>query len=236
MNRHERIAVIVPARDEAETIAEVIRRVPYGGRSVTVVDNGSTDATALLAFNAGARVVRVSRPGYGRACLAGIAANPDADVFVFLDADLSENPEDMPLLVNPILRGEADFVLGARGGRGRPWHARLGTNACVSMINRSWGTRYSDLGPFRAIRAASLRTLDMGDQTWGWTIEMQVKASERKLRWQEVVVASGRRAAGRSKISGSLVGSARAGGRMLETITRLRLSARSRTTFTACCP
>jgi glycosyltransferase involved in cell wall biosynthesis len=236
MNTRERIAVIVPALDEAETIAEVIRRVPYGPHAVTVVDNGSTDATAQRAYEAGARVIRVTRPGYGRACLAGIDANPDAEVFVFLDADLSETPEDMPVLVNPILRGEADFVLGARGGRGRPWHARLGTSVCVSAINRLWGTRYRDLGPFRAIRAASLRALDMQDQTWGWTIEMQVKASECDLRWLEIPVASGPRVSGRSKISGSLVGTVRAGGRMLETIARLRLSVRDRAAVAAMKP
>jgi hypothetical protein len=187
-----------------------------------VVDNGSTDATAALATRAGARVVSDPQRGYGRACLAGISAAADADVFVFLDADLSENPEDMSLLVEPIVRDEADLVLGARDGRGRSWHARIGTTLCVWLINRVWRTRYEDLGPFRAIRASSLRALQMRDETWGWTIEIQVKAAERGLRTFEVPVASGPRAAGRSKISGSLVGTMRAAGRMLEIIARLR--------------
>ncbi len=228
MNRREPLAVIIPALNEAETIADVIARVPYPARNVTVVDNGSTDATAALAIGAGAHVVHVSRRGYGRACLAGIQANPDAELFVFLDADLSERPEDMQRLVEPILQGEADLVLGARGGQGRPWHARIGTSLCVWAINSLWSTRYSDLGPFRAIRATSLHALDMRDQTWGWTIEMQVKAVEADLRAIEVVVTSGPRLAGRSEISGSFVGSIRAGARMLQIIARLHVSAHRR--------
>lgn len=133
------------------------------------------------------------------------------------------------LMVEPILRNEADFVLGMRGGGSRPWHARIGTTLCVSLINRFWGTRYQDLGPFRAIRGSALRALGMEDETWGWTIEMQVKAAELGLRIREVPVLSGPRIAGRSKISGSLAGTARAAWRMLEIIARLRLTRRSRT-------
>lgn len=192
--------------------------MPYPARNVTVVNNGSTDATAALAIGAGTHVVHVSRRGYGRACLAGIQANPDAELFVFLDADLSERPEAMQRLVEPILQGEADLVLGARGGQGRPWHARIGTSLCVWAINSLWSTRYSDLGPFRAIRATSLHALDMRDQTWGWTIEMQDKAVEADLRAIEVVVTSGPRLAGRSEISGSFVGSIRAGARMCKSL------------------
>lgn len=172
MDSQPRVRVIVPALDEADSIVTMIRRVPYPARAVIVADNGSTDDTAALAEAAGARVVRVPRRGYGRACLAGIGADPDADVFVFLDADLSEEPEQMSLLVEPIVRDEADLVLGARGGVGRPWHARIGTTLCVWLINRFWRTRYADLGPFRAIRGSSLRALEMRDETWGWTIEM----------------------------------------------------------------
>lgn len=218
-----RVAIVIPALNEAETIGALIRRAPYAPDHITVADNGSTDGTAAIALGAGARVVSVPRRGYGRACRAGIAANPGAEVFVFLDADLSESPEEMVDLVQPILRGQADFVLGARDGRERPWHARAGTRLCVWLINRLWKTRYTDLGPFRAIRAASLRALDMRDETWGWTIEMQVKAAEQGLRWREVAVFSGPRAGGHSKISGSMTGTLRAAGRMLETILRLRL-------------
>lgn len=216
------VAVVVPALNEAETIGALVRRVPYPPCCITVVDNGSTDGTAAAARSAGARVVPAPQRGYGRACLTGIAANPDADVFVFVDADLSERPEEMVRLVRPIVLNEADLVLGARNGSGRPWHARMGTSLCVWLINRFWRTRYTDLGPFRAIRAASLRELDMRDETWGWTIEMQIKAAERGLRYVEIPVFSGPRAAGQSKISGSVAGTLRAGGRMLETIFRLR--------------
>jgi glycosyltransferase involved in cell wall biosynthesis len=220
--------VIVPALNEAGTIVTLIRRVPYPASAVIIADNGSTDGTAALATDAGARVIRVRRRGYGRACLAGLSADVDADVFVFLDADLSEDPEGMPVLVDPIVRNEADLVLGARGGHGRRWHARLGTMLCVWLINRFWRTRYTDLGPFRAIRGSSLRALGMRDETWGWTIEMQVKAAERGLRTFEVPVASRPRAAGQSKISGSLVWTVRAAARMLEVIARLRLTRRYR--------
>jgi glycosyltransferase involved in cell wall biosynthesis len=223
-----RLTVIIPALNEAESITTAIERIPSDVTSVVVADNGSTDRTADLARLAGATVVHVPRRGYGRACLAGIAADPAADVFVFLDADLSEDPADLWMLVAPIVGHEADMVLGARGGGRRPWHARVGTTMCVWLINRLWETCYEDLGPFRAVRGSSLRALDMRDQTWGWTIEMQVKAAEQRLRILEVPVASGPRAAGRSKISGSLVGSVRAAWRMLEIIARLRLTRRSR--------
>jgi len=228
MDNVPRITVIVPALNEAETITQAIRRVPYPPETVIVADNGSTDGTRELAEGAGARVIRTAARGYGRACLAGIDEASKPDVFVFLDADLSEAPEDIPLLVRPIVCDEADLVLGARGGQGRPWHARAGTALCVWLINRLWGTRYQDLGPFRAIRASTLHALDMRDQTWGWTIEMQAKAAEHGFRCIEIPIVSHARAAGRSKISGSFVGTVRAAVRMLETIARLRLTRRRR--------
>lgn len=223
-----RVAVIVPARDEAETIAELVRRVPLPPRQVTVADNGSRDGTGALAQAAGARVVQVPGRGYGRACLAGIRANQHADILVFLDADLSERPEDLPALVDPIVRGEADLVLGTRCGGARPWHARAGTRLCVGLINALWGGRYTDLGPYRAIRCSALEALEMRDETWGWTIEMQVKALEAGLRVVEVPVRSGPRAGGRSKISGTIGGTIRAAARMLGIIVQLSLTRRLR--------
>lgn len=223
-----RVAVIVPARDEAETIAELVRRVPLPPEQVTVADNGSRDGTGRLARAAGARVVHIAPRGYGRACLAGIRATRDADILVFLDADLSERPEDLPALVGPIIRGQADLVLGTRSGRARPWHARVGTELCVVLINTLWGGRYTDLGPYRAIRRPALEALDMRDETWGWTIEMQVKALEAGLRVLEVPVRSGPRAGGRSKISGTIGGTIRAAVKMLGIIVQLRLTRHQR--------
>ncbi len=212
-----RVAVIIPALNEEQGITRVISSVPLPPACITVADNGSTDRTAERALAAGARVVFEPRRGYGRACQAGLRANAGADVIVFLDADFSDYPEDLRDLVGPILGDDADFVLGARGGRARPWHARLGTSACVALINRGWGTQYADLGPFRAISRRALDRLALNDQTWGWTIEMQIKAAEAGLRIREVPVRY-RERIGQSKISGSLAGTLRAGGRMLGTI------------------
>ena len=221
------VAVIIPAMNEAEAITAVLAEIPTLVTSVTVVDNGSTDATAERAQAAGATVVAEPRPGYGRACLVGLAATNEADVVVFLDADRTEYPDEMNDLVIPILEDRADFVLGYRGGAGRPAAARLGTELCVRLINALWGTTYRDLGPFRAIRRDGLDRLQMADQTWGWTIEMQVKAAEAGLRTLEVPIRQ-RERIGQSKISGTLRGTVRAGTRMLITIASLWWTRRSR--------
>jgi len=216
VNRQCPLAIIIPALNEEEAIGHVLRALPLPASLATVVDNGSTDATAARAREAGARVVHEPRRGYGRACLAGLRANPDADIVVFLDADYSDHPEEMDSIIGPIARGEADLVLGVRQ-TARPWHARLGTGLCVWLINRLWGSCYQDLGPFRAIRRRALDALHMTDETWGWTIEMQVKAVEAGLRCREIPVRY-RDRIGRSKISGTLGGSLRAGARMLAVI------------------
>jgi len=226
------VVAVVPTLNEETTVADVVARWPYPPHSMTIVDNGSTDRTAERARRAGATVVDEPRRGYGRACLSGVQANPNADVVVFIDADLSEDPADATSLVDHITRGEADLVLGRREEPDRPWHAGFGTALCVWLINRLWGSRYRDLGPFRAISGAALESLDMRDVTWGWTIEMQVKAIERGLRVIEVPVRSGSRAGGRSKISGNLVGSIRAGVRMLGIIAELRTTRAGRAAST----
>ena len=222
-----RVVVIVPALDEEEAIGQVLSEIPSYVASVVVVDNGSTDATADIARGHGAVVVSEPRRGYGRACLAGLSAVPDADIVVFLDADRSDYPADMTALVEPILTDEVDLVIGYRGGVGRPAWARLGTATCVGLINRGWHACYRDLGPFRAVRRAALDRLAMSDQTYGWTIEMQVKAAEANLRVLEVPIAQ-RERVGRSKISGSVGGTVRAGKRMLATIWVLWRTRRAR--------
>jgi hypothetical protein len=217
-----RIAVVIPALDEEEAIGAVVREVPPVVDEVIVVDNGSRDRTAAAAREAGATVVSEPRRGYGHACLAGIAAAAGADVIVFLDGDRSDYPAQLVDVVRPILDGEADLVIGSRS-RGRreagahPWHAVAGTRACVWLMNRLTGSRATDLGPFRAITADALRRLDMRDRTYGWTVEMQVKAARRGLRVVEVPV-DYRPRLGRSKVSGTLRGTIGAGTKIVATI------------------
>jgi glycosyltransferase involved in cell wall biosynthesis len=218
------VAVIIPALDEEEAIGLVLAEIPPGTGDVVVVDNGSRDRTAERARAAGARVVAEPRRGYGQACLTGIAAAQGASVFVFLDGDHSDHPAQLPDVLAPILAGEADLVIGSRelGRRGpgaHPVHAVLGTRLCVALMNRLIGTRATDLGPFRAVTAEALRRLDMRDRSFGWTVEMQVKAARRGLRVREVPV-DYRPRVGHSKVSGTFLGSVRAGARILGTIAR----------------
>ena len=168
---------------------------------------------------AGATVVTEQVRGYGNACLSGLrkASSVGDVIIVFLDADRTDFPHEMRTLIEPILEGRADFVLGDRGASGRPWHARVGTELCVHLINQFWGTTYRDLGPFRAIRRSAVDQLKMQDRTWGWTIEMQIKAAEAGLVIREVPVRQ-RTRVGQSKISGTMTGTVKAGTRMLYTI------------------
>mgnify|MGYP001224670464 CR=1 FL=1 len=216
-NEKTKIAVIIPALDEEEGIGRVLSEIPAVIDTVIVVDNGSSDATESVARSLGAKVISEPRKGYGRACAAGLQEIDDADIIVFLDGDCSDYPGDMEELLDPILKGTADFVMGARGGEKRPLVASLGTRLCVSAINFLWRTRFSDLGPFRAIRRQSLDLIDLSSTTYGWTIEMQVKAVEEKLAILEVPIRQ-RPRIGKSKISGTVLGTVRAGTRMLFTI------------------
>jgi glycosyltransferase involved in cell wall biosynthesis len=225
------VAVVIPALDEEEAIGAVLAELPPGAHRVIVVDNGSRDRTAAVARAAGATVVHEPRRGYGSACLAGIAAAPEAEVVAFLDGDHSDHPAQLRDVLAPILRGEADLVIGSRA-RGRrapgahPWHAILGTRLCVALMNALIGTRATDLGPFRAITAGALRRLDMRDGGFGWTVEMQIKARRRGLRVVEVAV-DYRPRVGRSKVSGTLRGSVGAGAKILGLIARHALSGRA---------
>lgn len=223
-----RISVVIPAVDEERAIGLVLREIPPVVSEIIVVDNGSRDRTADVARAAGARVVFEPRRGYGQACLAGIAAARDAEILVFLDADHSDYPGQLPDILAPLLAGEADLVIGSRvlGRRGagaQPWHAVVGTRLCVALMNLCIGTRASDLGPFRAIVGPALRRLKMRDRTFGWTVEMQVKAARQGLRVREVPV-DYRPRLGRSKVSGTLSGSVLAGAKILGTIARHAVS------------
>jgi glycosyltransferase involved in cell wall biosynthesis len=218
------VTVIIPAFDEEEAIGLVLREIPSVAAEVVVVDNGSRDRTAVVARAAGARVVPEPRRGYGQACLTGIAAAPLAEVYVFLDGDHSDYPGQLVEVLGPILAGEADLVIGSRqlGRRepgAHPLHAVLGTRACVGLMNLLLGTAATDLGPFRAITATALRRLDMRDKNFGWTVEMQIKAARAGLRVREVPV-DYRPRVGRSKVSGTVWGTIRAGTKILGTILR----------------
>jgi glycosyltransferase involved in cell wall biosynthesis len=206
--------LILPALNEAAMVGDLIRRTPRNLiAEVIVVDNGSTDATAVVAREAGARVVSEETRGYGAACFAGVTAlPPDTDVAVFLDADGSQRPEEIPLVLNPILAGRADLVLGARRLAGRhPRHAAAGTRLVARYVAWRWRVPITDFGPLRAIRADLLRRLDMRERAFGWPVEMVVKTAANGARILEVPVSHAPRQAGRSKVSGTLRGTLRAG-------------------------
>ena len=228
------IAVVIPAFNEEESIACVLHDLPAELRTTTiVVDNASSDRTAQIAREAGATVVLEPRRGYGAACLRGIASvAADVGVIVFLDADYSDHPDELPSVVRPILDDEADLVIGSRMlGECEPGallpQARFGNKLAVTLIRWIWGQTYTDLGPFRAIRKSALQQLQMRDRDFGWTVEMQIRALEEGLRVREVPV-SYRRRVGRSKISGTVRGTISAGAKILYTIGKLALRSRRR--------
>ena len=226
------VAVIIPALNEEQALGQVLAAIPHAVvREIVVVDNGSTDRTADVARAAGATVVREPRRGYGAACLAGLArlaANPPG-IVVFIDADASDDPAELPAVLAPIREGRADLVVGSRvRGEHEPGSltaAQMAGNRLATFLLRAlFGVRYTDLGPFRAIRWAALERLRMRDRDYGWTVEMQARAARAGLAALEVPVRY-RRRVGRSKISGTLRGVIGAGWKILLTIVRIRLGA-----------
>ncbi len=228
MKAGQHIAVIIPALDEAASIAGVVGSLPDWVDVVVVVDNGSRDATAESARQAGAVVVTEDRRGYGAACPAGLGEVTSCPLVVFTDGDGSDDPDDMEALVTPLLEGRADLVIGSRMlGRAEPGALgavqRFGNALSCTLMRLLWRRSFTDLGPYRAVTRKALDVLDMREPAMGWTIEMQVKALQRGLRVMEVPVACRRRVSGHSKISGSFIGSLRAGTRILYVIFRARL-------------
>ena len=220
-----RVAVVIPALNEEDALPGVLAALPAVGR-VVVVDTGSTDRTAEVAASLGAQVVNERKRGYGSAILAGMSALEEEppDVLVILDADHADRPELLSRLAAPILAGDADLVLSDRSRTAAPGALtvpqRFGNRFATTLMWGVTGHRYADMGPFRAIRWTSLLALHMEDPTWGWNVEMQLKAVRRGLRIREIRVPYGARRAGQSKISGDLRGAARAGARIVWAVGR----------------
>ena len=205
-----RISVIIPTRNEAQALGHVLADLPASLVSeVLVVDCNSSDGTPEIAARMGARVIREPRRGYGQACLTGLAAASSPDVIVFLDGDYSDRPSELPLLLAPILAGQADVTLGsrlaARSPNGMAWHAAIGNRMAARLIRLLFGIPLTDLGPFRAARADVLRRLGLEETTYGWAVEMILKSALLGFQVVEVPVSYHPRI-GQSKISGTVRG------------------------------
>ena len=206
-----RVSVIIPTHNEVQAIGRVLADLPADlVTEVLVVDSNSTDGTADVAESMGARVLREPRRGYGRACLTGLAATNTPDIVVFLDGDYSDRPDELPILLAPIIGGRADITLGSRLAKQNvsgalPWHSAVGNRLAAAMIRVLYGQRISDLGPFRAARADVLQQLALEEDTYGWAVEMILKGATGGFRIVEVPVSYYPRI-GKSKISGTLRG------------------------------
>jgi glycosyltransferase involved in cell wall biosynthesis len=224
------ISVIIAALNEEDAIGKVIDSVPKDlADEIVVVDNGSKDRTAEVATAAGARVVKEPIPGYGRAFRAGLRSiSPECEIVVFLDGDGSDCPEMMDRLVQPIMEGTADFVIGSRT-RGKREPASMNFHQVIAgymigfMLRILYGVRSTDMGPFRAIRRDTLARLNLREETYGWPLEMQMRAARARVRTMEVPVNYRRRAGGHSKIAGTVRGSVLAASRILITFARISI-------------
>lgn len=223
-----RIVAVIPCLNEAPSVARVVENLRNQGYirldRVIVVDNGSTDRTGEIARDAGAEVVREERRGYGYACRAGVAAAEGADILVLLDGDAADDPSDLPRIVGPVVDGEADLVVGSRAlGSREPGSMTpqqiVGNTIAAWLMGGLYGARVTDLGPFRAIRRDALLGLDMREMTFGWSVEMMVKAARAGYRYREVPVRYHRRI-GVSKVGGTVKGSILAGWCIISTVLR----------------
>jgi glycosyltransferase involved in cell wall biosynthesis len=226
----EPVSLIIPTLNEATSIGAVIREIPaaFAG-DIIIADSGSTDGTQAAAQAAGARVIDAGR-GYGRACAAGVAAaNPASRVIVFMDGDGADRGDLIGQIASPVLRGEQDFVLATRTQGDREpgamlWHQVLAGRAAGWGMGALYGVRYTDMCAFRAIDRAKLAGLDLREMTYGWNIEMQMRAARTRLRIQEVALPYRCRNGGTSKVAGSLRGTLKAGSRIVSTFTRVATS------------
>ena len=217
-----KIKVVIPALNEEDAIGGVVRSVIEHVDTVIVADNGSVDQTTKVAKDAGALTVSVPKAGYGRACLAGIKAAGEYDILVFMDGDAADDPDDLPALLAPIISGDAAFVLGSRltgnvdqGALTLP--QRFGNNLACFLMRIFWKSRFTDLGPFRAITKEALESLNMQAPTFGWTVEMQARILKQKIPYTEIPVHYKNRI-GKSKISGTVSGVILAGWYIISTI------------------
>jgi len=218
-----RTNVIIPALNEAESLRHVLSKIPNEAVSeVILVDGGSTDDTVQIAKAGGARVVIEKQRGYGLACATGVN-HSDGDILVFMDGDGADNPSQIPALINPILTGQDDMVLGSRLAGiitpgAMPWHQRVGNHLSARLIHLLYDLPITDLSPFRAVNRKKLVTLDLQDMTYGWPTEMIVKAARQKWRILEIPVNYRSRIGGKSKISGTIRGTVLATLHILSTI------------------
>lgn len=229
-------AVVIPCLDEEASIGDLVREVrdlaaqpdlPVELRTIYVVDNGSTDRTADRATEAGAVVISEPRRGYGRACLSGVLAASGADITILMDGDRSDQPAELPRLLEPLLAGEADLVIGSRllgsyePGSLLPQQI-FGNRVAALLLRLIYGVKVTDIGPFRVIRHDTLLALGMREMTYGWSIEMIARAAKSELTVREVPVSYRKRAGGVSKVSGNLRASLKAGYRIMLAIVRAR--------------
>jgi glycosyltransferase involved in cell wall biosynthesis len=224
----DKIAIIIPALNEEDALQQLLAELPRDfAQWIIVVDNGSTDETAAVARSAGAIVASEPTRGYGRACLKGLQTASDlgAEILIYMDGDGSDDPTDLPMMLEPLKEGRTDFVIGSRVDRRSergaiPPQARLGNWLVSRMISTLYHVHIHDIGSFRVIRRSALATLHMSEMTFGWPVEMLVKAARARYQIVELPIHYRKRSHGRSKVAGTVIGSVKAAYYMLSTTLR----------------